>query len=455
MTKRLLLVYPLALFFALLGVALITNTSASAAVSGENGPIVYVENQGQNQNIVSDAAVLVPGPVGNQLITTNPDGSNSQAVATEEDPITAVGISPPTPDDTYDIAYATNTTDSNVCNTNESSCAIVSAVNVSENGTPTAPAEDLTTLHSILSNGVNRPSDTWVSNLSYNPEGDKILATVFSENKYNLKSSLVLIDNVTGAKETVVAARKDPCLNGGFADNGFIYYSRLNRTNDELTNCYGLNTIEAEVNYQSDIWVIKPGEAPSKLTYTPNKSEFFIDVSPDNKYVLVADANTYNESTCYYAPEFIYRYGSFDANGCRYYYVDTETGEIIKLTEMPDGFTPSFFSPDNKSIIGTYFPAQLGRAAAFAVDTTMPYTALVDRVTFELFALTNQLGVTQWSPSVSTETPEVPATPVSAAQTSSAKAATLANTGINSHYVLIIAFVLISSGSVLIAIQRK
>lgn len=46
MTKRLLLVYPLALFFALLGVALITNTSASAAVSGENGPIVYVENQG-------------------------------------------------------------------------------------------------------------------------------------------------------------------------------------------------------------------------------------------------------------------------------------------------------------------------------------------------------------------------------------------------------------------------
>ena len=456
MTKRLLFIYPFVLLFALLGLTVLTNTNARAAVAGENGPIVYVENQSQNTNGSEFVApIAVPEQTDNSVITSNPDGSNTQIVASEDDVITAVGISPPTAEDTYDIAYATNTSDLTACNDNEASCARVSTVNVTETGVPTASSEELTTLHSLLNNGVNRPSDTWVSNVSYSPTGDSILATVYTDNKYNMKSSLVLIDNTTGNTETVVAARKDPCLNGGFADNGYIYYSRINTTNDAITSCYGLNSIDDEENYQSDIWVIKPGEAPTKLTHTPNKSEFFIDVSPDNKYVLVADANAYRESKCLYAPMFIYRSGSFNAYGCRYYYVDTTTGEIIKLPDMPEGFTPSFFSPDNKSIIGTYFPFIEGRSAAFMVDTTVPYTALVDRTTFELVALTNQLGVTQWSPSVSNETPVVPSTPITTTQTNTTKSATLANTGIDATYILVIAMVLFGTGSALLASQKR
>lgn len=461
MTRRMLLVYPIALLFALFGLTVITNTNASAAVSGENGPIVYVENQNQDSDRsgLSETPMVPSEPVvDNRIVTTNPDGTNEQVVAAEDDPITAVGISPPTAEDTYDIAYGTNTTDSGVCNSNEASCAIVSTVNVTESGTPTALPTDLTTVHSILNNSVNRPSDTWVSNISYSPDGTNMLATVYSENKNNLKSALMLIDNATGVTETIVGPRKDPCLNGGYADNGSIYYSRLNNASDNISYCYDLNLIDDEINYQSDIWVIRPGEDPVKLTSTPNKSEFFIDVSPDNKYVLVADTNSYRERSCYYADNFIYRDGSFDAYGCRYYYVDTTTGDIVKLTDMPEGFTPSFFSPDNKSIIGTYFPYYMGEATAFAVDTSEKYTALVDRTTFELIALTNQLGVSQWSPAVSSETPTnptTPAAPVTVTPVSATKTATLANTGVNSTYVLAIAAMLVVMGGAVLATRRS
>lgn len=455
MTKRLLLVYPFAMFFALLGATFITNTNASAAVSGENGPIVYVENQ--DQDIVSfEAPALVPEPVGNQVITTSPDGSNTQAVATEEDPITAVGISPPTDENTYNIAYATNTTDSNFCDLDEASCAPINTVGVTADGSLVQDKALLTTIHSQIDPDGESASDTWVSNISFSPDASTVLATAYTTNTYeDLASSLIAINAKTGEQTVLVGPRRDPCLNGGYADNGYIYYSRINNTAEGITYCYDLNLVEDETNYQSDIWVIKPGEAPARLTNTSSTSEFFIDVSPDNRYVLVVDTNSYRETTCYYAYDFVYRYGSFPADGCRYYYVDTTNGDIIELTDMPEGFTPSFFSPDNTSIIGTYFPFVLGRAAAFVVDTSVPYTALVNRTTFEMFALTNQLGVSQWSPSISSETPDTPTTPVTTTQLSSAKTVTLANTGINSSSVLLIAAVMFVFGGALIVAQRK
>ena len=73
--------------------------SASAALDGENGPVLYTDNNVVDQNNAEKKES--ENPV-SQVITTAPDGTNEQVVATSEDKITAAGISGPTADNNYD-----------------------------------------------------------------------------------------------------------------------------------------------------------------------------------------------------------------------------------------------------------------------------------------------------------------------------------------------------------------
>ena len=56
--------------------------SAAAAIDGENGPIVYIDNQvpTENENSVNpeDRGVILQEETVSQVITTGPDGTNSR-----------------------------------------------------------------------------------------------------------------------------------------------------------------------------------------------------------------------------------------------------------------------------------------------------------------------------------------------------------------------------------------
>lgn len=430
--------------------------SASAALDGENGPIIYIENESQNNNKLAQEVILVPD---NQVVATDQQGNNEQIVEQTSDPITSAAISAPKDNATFDVAIATETMVG--CQENEKTCALVEKVNVDYAGAPTSDPTDLATLDSLVNTSANVSSKTWVSNLSYSPDGDTVLATQYSVNSNeNMRSAVVAIDNNSGATTTVVTPRRDPCLNAGYADNGTIYYSRINSPLNDIYGCAGLNTIESEINYQSDIWFIRSGEVlPTRLTYTPKISEFFIDVSPDNQYVLVADTNTYYDNEedvtyeCNYGLNVVFYTNNFFPFGCNYYYVSTFDGSYELITQMPEYFIPKYFSPDNSSLIGTVYPRVLlpglesfnlmGVSALAEVDTEIPYTASLNRTTFELTAISNRLGVQQWTPIAQVQ-PVVPVVPVSVVTTTSK--ATLPNTGISTNLIATVAMMLVGIG---------
>ncbi len=424
-------------------------STANAAINGENGPIVYIENNTIPEKDISEEpqndAINNQNTNTNKVITTDSQGDNQQTAAETEDTITAVGISPPKSDNNYDIAYATETYSEEDCTVGEVSCAKINKVTVNSNGTPTGPSQPLATINSLFEPNESS-SLTRATNLSYSPDAQNILATIFSWNtQENLLSAVYQINNNTGSKTTIVTPRSDPCLNAGYADNGNIFYSMLNQELAYYLNCQDLNNIDSEVNFQSDIYVQKPGQAPINLTNTENISEFFIDVSSDNKFVLVADTNTYDGYWCNYALNFFFKDYSYWPFDCSYYLVNTETGELTQLFEMPYTFIPAYFAPDNTSLIGTNWPLPQVGLRSF-VDTNLPYTATLNLATMQMTALTNTLGVQQWSPRIAQNDSHVPVQTITAPNANNASSIkTLPATGINSYVLIGLAMLLITT----------
>ena len=437
--------YSLVLSIAVIGgVFVFGNSSAHAAINGENGPIIYIEN---NPTEPQENEALNNNEL-NQILTTDSSGDNEKIAAESEDPITAAGISPPTSQNNYDIAYATETDNPDVCQDYEYTCASINKVTVDQNGNPIMPASNLATVNSLFGDSEKTPSNTWATNLSYSPDGNKVLTTVFSTLEYeNMLSAIYEINNTTGIKTEIVSPRSDPCLNGGFADNGNIFYSQLNYEYNYLYGCQNVNYLDSEVQYDSDIWLIKPGQGPINLTNSPNISEFFIDVSSDNKYVLVADVNGYNEPSCGYALNFIFKNFNDSPFSCTYYLINTETGESTPLSEIPYFFVPAYFSPDNTSLIGTYL-INSNNFRGIAVDTNLSYTASFNLTTKILTALTNTIGVQQWSPKVSAQTNQSTPSTTNTAVIKKVDQKTLPATGANSYIILLVSVLLITGSAI-------
>ena len=409
--------------------------SASAALEGENGPIVYTDNNtGQNnENDEVKAEAQKPPVELNEVITTSPDGTNQQVVAESEDKITTAGISGPTAENNYDIAYATEAKDD--CAKYEKTCAVVNKVTTDENGTVVTTPEVLAELPSLVNGTKYNKSESWVNNLSYSPDGETVLATQYSTKFLDAKSAVVTINNETGTTTTVVAPSFDPYLNAGYADNGTIYYSKTT----------GLNT---------DIWYITPDDpTPKKLTNSTKVSEYFIDVSPDNSKILVADVKSL---TCFNAYGMLANRYQQDYSSCDYYFVNTADGSILPVAGLPKEYMPAYFSPDNTMLIGTLFEKQ--NTQAFKGYNNHRYTAVgtatFDIATHEVAVITDQVGVKQWAPKVvlADETvvvTETQATPTVVVATATTK--TLPSTGvsINALAYLIAGLLVVASLSIM------
>lgn len=349
--------------------------SVSAAQDGENGPIVYTENI---YDVKGEDSVDIQGKV----VTTSQDGSNEQVVAETENPISAAGISGPTAENNHDIAYGEVSEAG--CVGSSDCTATVSKVTTDKDGIAVGSPTELAKLDSL----VDGKSENRVGNLSYSPDGKTVLATQYSDKRRgDDKSAVIAIDNDTGATSEVVAPREDPHLNAGYADDGTIYYSRTNKRGNV------------------DIWYIKKDNpTPERLTKTRRINEFFLDVSPDNKSVLVVDVNS---ESCYYSYG-MYASLNLDYNPyCDYYLVSTADGSISTISGLPEEFVPAYFSPDNTKLIGTRF-AGLTLARSFNISDypSSDVTATFDLNTHELAMISERIGVQQWAPRVEQTTVE-------------------------------------------------
>ncbi len=396
--------------------------SASAALDGENGPVLYTDNNVVDQNNAEKKES--ENPV-SQVITTAPDGTNEQVVATSEDKITAAGISGPTADNNYDIAYATESKDD--CAKYEKTCAVVNKVTTNEDSSVTTSPEVLAELPSLVNGSKYNKSESWVNNLSYSPDGNTILATQYSTKFLDEKSAVIKINNETGATDTIIGPTTDPYLNAGYADNGTIYYSKTT----------GLNT---------DIWYITPDDptTPKQLTTSKNISEYFIDVSPDTSTVLVADVHSL---TCFSAYGVLANRYEQTYHNCNYYLVSTADGTATQLSDLSKWFMPAYFSPDNTLLIGTLFSKNNPNLRA--LNSFSAVTATYNLSTNEIAVISDRAGVKQWAPKVvaaETETvfTETEATPIVAVAKTTA--ATLPNTGVSfNSFVYLIAGLLLAA----------
>ncbi|MCA9344997.1 hypothetical protein KC871_00045 [Candidatus Saccharibacteria bacterium] len=411
--------------------------SAAAAIDGENGPIVYIDNQvpTENENSVNpeDRGVILQEETVSQVITTGPDGTNEQVAATEDDTITAAGISPPTAEGNYDIAYGVESTTD--CAKYEKTCAVVNKVTTDGDGNVVEGQDLLTNLDSLVNGTKWFPSKSWVNNLSYSPDGETVLATQYSYQIDNPKAAIVAIDNESGTPTTIVGPSSDVYINAGYADNGTIYYSKTTWFN-------------------TDIWYILPGETTSQqLTTTKNMSEYFLDVSPDNKSVLVADVTS--SLDCLSAYGMLANRESSSYNHCKFYLISTVDGSATPLSELKDEmFIPAYFSPDNSSLIGTVY-GQQNESKSFKKNNVTPLYTATFNLTTKLFAkVTDRVGIEQWAPlaqATPNPTPESPAVTVASVPTV-ATGAKLAYTGssIAVYIAVLIVLAVVSSASILV-----
>jgi hypothetical protein len=251
---------------------------------------------------------------------------------------------------------------------------VVNKVTTNSDSTESTDPATLATLDSLVTGTKNNKSSSWVNNLSYSPDGQTVLATQYSTKFFDVKSSVIAIDNDTGGQTTIVAKSSDPYLNAGYADNGTIYYSKTT----------GLNT---------DIWYIIPGETTSQqLTTTKNMSEYFLDVSPDNKSVLVADVTS--SLDCLSAYGMLANRESTSYNHCKFYLISTADGSATPLSELKDEmFIPAYFSPDNSSLIGTVYGQQELSKSFKKKNVTPLYTATFNLTTKLVAKVTDRVGV--------------------------------------------------------------
>lgn len=435
MQRNLLLTLPLAFVLSCFAFLMVSSSSAKAALAGDDGRILYIDPACQSV-CQSD------------VVTTDAQGTTPVVAASSEAPVTAATISNPNASNGYDIVYAeltqNNTTD-----------AVLQKVTIDANGSPVEGPAVLAVLTPLYSDPSVDTQDR-VVNLSYSPDSSSVLATqktnvspidVDPEDEIDPPApydlfGLVVVDTTTGDKNPIVSARQDACLNGGYGNNGGIFFSMADTEfngNCEQFYLEGLN---------SDIFYIAPGATFAdrvQLTSTTGVAEYFIDVSPDGNNVLVADANS---PFCGYQL-FVRTSDPAFAGLCDYYYVSVNNPaqEPVLLADLNLGFIPMYFSPDNQKLIGIQMDVTFD--GEFLSIGEPLGTAIVQRADI---AGTPQIispivGVRQWAP-IAAAVPVVPEVP---AVTHTTTAITLPATGSNAAAaaVLLSLFALIATASII------
>jgi hypothetical protein len=380
-------------FTVALGALLGHAPAAHAALAGEDGPIIYIDNSSQPTD---------PSTVN----ATTADGSGDTTVATDTNDISSATISAGTPDNSHSVVYGdlTPTCEPEVILTSPilndapvaidpvpctlsnavGSDAVLNQVTIDANNQATSDPKQLATLTSLYSD-YELTAFNAATNLSFSPDSSTVLVTQgalqLGENEAPFfLFALKTVDTTTGAENTLVDPSQDLAINGGYAQNGNIYFTQTISAYDQG----GFGSFYDK----SNLFVLTPGSTiPVQITDDEDGvSEYFIDVSPDSGKILVADINS-----CSY--EF---YSIFDfllpndisdpTGGCDYYLVDAETGKLSPLVFSGDTatFVPKFFAPDGSGLIGQLFD---------------PVTAFVPFSNTTSFTLISQnSNVQSWAP---------------------------------------------------------
>jgi LPXTG-motif cell wall-anchored protein len=218
----------------------------------------------------------------------------------------------------------------------------------------------------------------------------------------------------------------DPCLSGGFAENGDIYFS----------SCpFGFNAGVYYYPAGTTAFSNKPEVVTKNFKFLP----FYIDITPDSSQILIAGLPSLGTKgySCKYN-KMVYYNEQFYPGDCHYYYLNTFDGSADNLfgnigdttQNMKLGFVPTFFSPDGTKIIGSYY---------LEVDPT--YYVNRNDLSTPLF-LSYLTGVQEWSPIAFLPTPNPTTIPISTSATS-----TLPSTGANSNIVITLAVILMAIGA--------
>lgn len=321
------LTLPLLAFMAVVGVSVFAPSHASAALAGENGPILYVDNAATNQQ--ADPSIAVPAPepvVENTVNTTNPDGSNTIVADSNENQITSATISAQKPDTNYDVVYAT---ENNTCELEikpldaaavDDYCATEAELNLVTIDSNRNPLGDTITktLDPLTKANGGELNNTRVYQTSYSPDGTQVLITVAGSNDrdYDYRSILLVSTQnfASSPVVTVVPTAKDKCLSGAFAQNGLIFFSSCPKYADTA----GVYYYEAGADYTLP---------PKVLFENEIKSPYLIDVSPDSKEVLLTTLSR----SCNYAKNVLNFRHDLSAGYCDYYY-----GTSNLVTPIPE-----------------------------------------------------------------------------------------------------------------------
>ncbi len=410
--------------------------SAVTAVQPDgSGATVIAENAEGNYSVITSATVSAPEgtSVENQTNTVVYTETVQQCYVYEEPSLTVVEkvVLPGGPDtavcEGYDEYESHQTVD-------------VKQVTIDENGV----AQNDPTLVTTIGDDEERHDINMVLNSSFAPDSENVLLVryTYDYTESFFGTSLSRIENVNltdGTVEEVVAPQFDYAMNGGYAQNGNIFFSKTTYEEpvDEEVDMY-----DRPVMSSSDIWVILSGSAFSTASrITDEGNLFYIDASPDNTKLLVQKGKE--------------GFGYVDlTSGCM-------TGPTYCTVTLIDStMMPAFFSPKGTRVTGITFNYQEARTDMLVALESESYLNVAVAPAGDLtspigIASKTVAGLNEVYSAVQLEwAPKLAAAPqVLGSSTTVAAAPALVNTGVNTGITTLLAVVLL--GTSWITLFRK
>jgi hypothetical protein len=433
---------------------------AYAALAGEDGVIIATEQNinydTQSETVTYDSSVtaMQPDGTGGTVIAENAEGNYSV--------ITSATVSAPegtsVVDQTNTVVYtetvqqcytyeepSLNTVEkvvldggpaTEVCTGYEGyeshQTVDIKQVTIDENGV----AQNTPTLVTTIGDNEERYDVNMVINSSFAPDSENVLIVRYTydyTDSYDA-TSLTRIENVNltdGTVEEVVAPQFDYAMNGGYAQNGNIYFSKT--TYDEPVDEV-VDMVARPIFNSSDIWVILSGSAFSTATRITNEGNlFYIDASPDNTKLLVQKGKE------------------------GFAYVDLTSGcmtgpTYCTVTLIDSEMYPAFFSPKGTRVTGITFNYMDARTEAFVALESENYMNVAVAPAGDLaspigIASKTVAGLNEVYSAVQLEwAPKLAAAPqVLGSSTTVAAAPTLVNTGVNTAVASLLAVVLLGT----------
>jgi hypothetical protein len=437
------------------GLSALNGPKAQAALEGENGPIIYIENK---EEIIDNDEVEI-----NNVYATQPDGSGQTTVASTEDTITSATISSPDPAGSHQVVFATEDTklecesgaEAQICEVySKTSEASLNKVVINGQGEPTSAVAS-----SVVPNMIANDKEmdyNWIPQTSISPDGSKTLiikiATstgIFESYEQFYKQMAIVntqdIGSSTIAVTNITDPAYDPCLNGGFAQDGGIYFTTCPHWNIKSGNNAGL-------------YYLAPGVldvAKATKVYSATEEEiahpFFIDTAPNSQKVLVTSIDYMNDREPSNGFSTVCNYGLFFDLGimhypgdCQYFLIDSNSGTSQALPEFDELFVPAFFAPNGQGLIGTVYTHRITPLNSVNNNVEQPYTAYYSFADGSIVAISDQIGVQEWAPKAKL-----------VSSTTNVSPATLAYTGNNVMAVFIASLVFLLGGMYLLVTSKN